>query len=73
MAVLRRWIVNENTPAEKKTGTIFDTEHLMADIAGRSVRGGAVTMAAQIGKFTLQMVSIIVLARLLTPKDFGLI
>lgn len=39
----------------------------------RTVRGGAVMMAAQAAKFALQLGSTAVLARLLTPKDFGLI
>ena len=51
----------------------FDTEYLKSDLKGRSVRGGAVTMIAQAMKFFLQMGSTIVLARLLTPQDFGLI
>jgi len=51
----------------------FDTEHLKTDLKGRSVRGGAVTMVAQAVKFSLQMCSTVVLARLLTPQDYGLI
>jgi O-antigen/teichoic acid export membrane protein len=51
----------------------FDTGFLKADLRGRSVRGGAVTMAAQGIKFFLQMGSTMVLARLLTPQDYGLI
>lgn len=51
----------------------FSTAHLMGDLKGRSVRGGAVTMAAQGAKFALQLGSTAVLARLLTPADFGLI
>jgi len=51
----------------------FDTEYLKADLKGRSVRGGAVTMAAQAARFLLQMGSTIVLTRLLTPQDFALI
>lgn len=51
----------------------FDTEHLEADLRGRSVRGGAVTMVAQVCKFVLGLGSTMVLARLLTPNDFGLI
>lgn len=51
----------------------FATDHLLADLKGRSVRGGAVTLAAQGIKFALQMGSTMVLARLLTPADFGLI
>lgn len=51
----------------------FRTDHLMADLKGRSVRGGAVTMAAQGAKFVLQLGSTAILARLLTPADFGLV
>ncbi len=52
---------------------LFDTEHLKTDLRGRSVRGGAVTIAAQGLRFCLGLGSTVVLARLLTPKDFGLI
>lgn len=51
----------------------FATDHLMGDLKGRSVRGGAVTLSAQGVKFVLQLGSTAVLARLLTPADFGLI
>ena len=45
----------------------------MGDLKGRSVRGGAVTLTSQAIKFALQLGSTMVLARLLTPGDFGLI
>ena len=51
----------------------FRTDHLVSDLRGRSVRGGAITLAAQGIKFVLQMSSTMVLARLLTPNDFGLV
>src|SRR5687768_196555 len=51
----------------------FRTDHLMADLKGRSIRGGVVTLSAQAVKFCLQLGSTAVLARLLTPADFGLI
>jgi PST family polysaccharide transporter len=51
----------------------FQTDHLQGDLAGRSARGGAVTMTAQGFKFVFSMVATIVLARLLTPEDYGLI
>jgi polysaccharide transporter, PST family len=52
---------------------ILDTEHLLADLKGRSVRGGAVTVAAQIVKMVAQFAAIVVLARLLEPSAFGLV
>jgi len=51
----------------------FGTEHLKGNLKERSVRSGAVTMAAQMTKFFLYMGSTVVLARLLTPQDYGLI
>lgn len=59
--------------AEKPPANPFDTSHLMTDIKGRSVRGGAVTIGAQAVKFILNTGSTMILARLLTPADFGLI
>jgi len=46
---------------------------LKADLGRRSVRGGAITFVGQGAKFFLQLGSTMVLARLLTPQDFGLI
>src|SRR5437868_977686 len=51
----------------------FRTDHLEADLGKRSARGGVVTLAAQVCKFGLSMSSAVVLARLLTPQDYGLI
>jgi O-antigen/teichoic acid export membrane protein len=51
----------------------FSTDHLKDDLAGRSARGGAVTMGAQVIRFAVRMASTIALARLLTPRDYGLI
>lgn len=45
----------------------------MADLKGRSVRGGAITVFSQSFRFVIQTGSTVVLARLLTPADFGLI
>jgi O-antigen/teichoic acid export membrane protein len=61
------------SPKTKKYAQPLDTEHLHADLKGRSVRGGMVTMAGQGAKFLLNLGSIMALARLLTPADFGLI
>jgi len=49
------------------------TDHLQKDLKGRAVRGGLITMLAQAGKFGFQLVNMVVLARLLSPDDFGLV
>jgi len=51
----------------------FRTDHLQADLGGRSARGGMVTLSAQVFKFVFSTAATIVLARLLTPQDYGLI
>ena len=61
---------NKNTQEAER---FFETEYLKADLKGRSVRGGAVTIAAEATRFFLRMGSVAVLARLLTPQDYGLI
>lgn len=60
-------------PLSLDTEDFFDTKHLKADLRSRSIRGGAVTVAAQASKFAIQMTSTVVLGRLLTPEDYGLI
>ncbi len=51
----------------------FRTDHLQKDLAGRSTRGGAVTLSAQVVKFAVSTAATILLARLLAPQDYGLI
>lgn len=50
----------------------FETEHLKSDLKRRAVRGGAVTVATRIIDYLFQTIGIIILARLLSPEDFGL-
>jgi O-antigen/teichoic acid export membrane protein len=49
------------------------TEHLRTDLKGRSVRGGFLTLISQGAQFLLQTIATVILARLLTPADFGLV
>ena len=48
------------------------TDAVEGDLKGRSVRSGFVKMAAQGGQLAIGVGSTMVLARLLTPEDFGL-
>jgi O-antigen/teichoic acid export membrane protein len=48
-------------------------DHLAADLRGRSVRGGVVTLCCQGMKVILQLVTAAILGRMLTPADFGLV
>lgn len=52
---------------------VLNTEHLHADLKGRSVRGGFLTSTSQGAGLALTSVMTVVTARLLTPADFGLV
>jgi PST family polysaccharide transporter len=49
----------------------FDTQDLKVDLRSRSIRGGATTFAAQMLRFVLMTTQSILLARLLSPRDYG--
>jgi O-antigen/teichoic acid export membrane protein len=50
----------------------FSTLHLQKDLNRVSARGGVFTVASQVSVFTIQTLTMICLARLLGPYDFGL-
>ena len=58
---------------ERQPTNPLGTEHLQADLKGRSVRGGFLTITSQGTQFVIASLSTVVLARLLTPADFGLV
>lgn len=49
------------------------TDHLLADLKERTISSGTVTLFSQAIVFVLTFASTMILARLLTPRDFGLI
>jgi len=51
----------------------FATDHLLTDLKGRAISSGLVTITSQWIQTLLTLVSTVILARLLTPQDFGLI
>jgi PST family polysaccharide transporter len=51
----------------------FSTGHLLASLKGRTVSSGIVTALSQAAQFGVNLASIMVLARVLTPEDFGLV
>ena len=60
-------------PDGPKSDYIFRTDHLMNGLGGRTARGGLVTMLAHGCKFAISIVATAILARLLTPNDYGLV
>lgn len=61
------------TPPGHSRQEYFDTEHLTDTIASRTARGGVVTIFSHGLKFVLSIAATAVLARLLSPHDYGLI
>ena len=51
----------------------FDTTHLRGDLKGRSLKGGAASIASNAVDMVVRIGSTMVLARLLSPGDYGLI
>ncbi|HEV2329070.1 MAG TPA: oligosaccharide flippase family protein [Verrucomicrobiae bacterium] len=51
----------------------FRTDHLLDNLKNRTVSGGFVTVTSQAIQFFLVLGSTMILARLLTPRDFGLV
>ena len=69
---------NEKPPeglndSNQKKRDHFSTEHLKKNLAGRTARGGAITVTSYGLKFMITLAATIVMARLLTPRDYGLI
>ena len=60
-------------PVQQQSLDGLSTDHLQSDLRGRSVRGGVLNVTSQGAQFLIQSVATIVLARLLTPADFGLV
>ncbi|HEY3438993.1 MAG TPA: lipopolysaccharide biosynthesis protein, partial [Actinotalea sp.] len=55
------------------TGTAKQVPDVERGLGGRAARGAMVTLGGQISRMLIQIVSVAVLARLLTPEDYGLL
>lgn len=60
-------------PTQQQLLDALSTDHLQADLKGRSVRAGLVTLTSQGAQFLMQSISTVVLARLLDPAEFGMV
>ena len=58
---------------ESSQNSYFRTDHLRERVGSRVIRGGAITLISQGAQFFISMAGTVVLARLLTPRDYGLI
>jgi PST family polysaccharide transporter len=60
-------------PSPESDAHHFETGHLLAGLKGRAISSGLITVAGQCVQVVLNLFSIMVLARLLVPADFGLV
>src|SRR5450432_2238673 len=65
--------LNIESPRPEEPYDTFASGDPHRDLKGRTIRGGVVTVASQFAQFAVSMISTVVLARLLTPEDFGLV
>ena len=64
----------ESTPtAGRKKPDYFDDADVSANMTGNIVRGSAFLAASSVGGFALNVVSTMILARLLNPEAYGLL
>ena len=58
---------------QKKPSKPFDDNYLRGGIKKRSLRGGAMNVSSQVFTFILRLAAMMVLARILSPNDYGII
>lgn len=59
--------------ALRKNDEYFSTDHLKSDIKKHAMRGAGASLLASSSSFVIQFSSTVILTRLLTPADYGLI
>jgi PST family polysaccharide transporter len=63
----------DGTEARDNHASQLTTSHLQTNFAGRLLSGGLARVAGQVCQFVILLTSNVVLARLLNPRDFGLV
>ena len=62
-----------NSREKKALPDFFNNDHLKDHLGRRAIRGGGVSVLSRVTGFAIQMIGVVVLARLLSPADFGLV
>lgn len=60
-------------PSSSNGEKYFNRDHLRSGLKKRAVRGAGATVFSRSTVYCINMISVIILARLLTPDDFGLV
>jgi PST family polysaccharide transporter len=70
---MRRTARTDDATGGSSGAYAFSTDHLKTDIKRRAVKGSAATILSQSLSFLIQVAGTMVLARILSPADFGLV
>ena len=65
--------MHDHSDRTNKYESLLSTEHLQSDLRKKAIKGAGYTFSGQTIGYAIQTVGTIVLARLLTPEDFGLV
>jgi O-antigen/teichoic acid export membrane protein len=65
--------IDNKKPNSPNKSDYYDTDHLKSGLRRKALKGATATVIAQGFNFIIQTTSIIILARLLIPHDFGLV
>jgi O-antigen/teichoic acid export membrane protein len=66
-------VIDKQTDETAPSNSPFNTEHPGGDLKRCSVRSGALTLGSQAVLLVMHTASVIIMARLLTPEDYGVI
>jgi O-antigen/teichoic acid export membrane protein len=66
-------LLEEHEVTDSRHEHHLGTDHLLPAIEGRTVRGGAISIVSNAVKLTIIILSTGIMARLLTPEDYGLV
>ena len=72
LAVTRDPLKDPESTPDANAAYLANTS-IASGLGRRAAKGGAIAVAAQVVRIGVQLVSAIVLSRLLAPEDFGLI
>lgn len=56
----------------KENSDVFDVTYLRSNLKQKSLQGGAITLVTRVISFVIQLGSLMIMARILTPRDYGL-
>ena len=65
--------MSRQKPKTTQADQYFRTDHLLTNLGGKAARGGVIAIGSQGLKFVITIAATSVMARLLTPQDYGLI